>query len=272
MADFYSRTLKSALEAGLLRTDDNVLVVCGGKRDQNAFLENGFTNVTVSNLSVRGGYPQEPVDYPGYRLEYQDAEDLTYDDDSFDFAVVRHGLHHCASPHRGLCEMLRVARKGVGVFESRDSILMRAAVRLGLADNYELEPIVNLRGDSKNEGGYRGSAIPNRIYRWTERDFVKAIDTYLPQYRHKYWYFYGYTAPVERMASSTSMVKRWMAALTASALPVLERLIPSQGNDFAMFATKRGPLQPWLRESDDGVVTDYDALALKYKRTWYRRS
>ena len=35
-----------------------------------------------------------------------------FEDGAFDFVVVHQGLHHCHSPHRGLLEMYRVARRG----------------------------------------------------------------------------------------------------------------------------------------------------------------
>jgi ubiquinone/menaquinone biosynthesis C-methylase UbiE len=61
-----------------------------------------------------------------------DAERLTYGDGSFDVVIAHAGLHHCHSPHRALLEMYRVARKAAIAFESRDSRLIRTAVRLGL--------------------------------------------------------------------------------------------------------------------------------------------
>ena len=77
---------------------------------------------------------------------------------SFDWAIVHAGLHHCASPHRGLLEMCRVARKGVVVMEARDSMLIRLAARVGLVPNYELETVAIANFAI---GGLRNSAIPN---------------------------------------------------------------------------------------------------------------
>jgi hypothetical protein len=50
------------------------------------------------------------------------------------------------SPHRALLEMYRVARKCVIAFESRDSLLIRTAVRFGLMLDYELNAIAGGRG------------------------------------------------------------------------------------------------------------------------------
>jgi ubiquinone/menaquinone biosynthesis C-methylase UbiE len=47
---------------------------------------------------------------------------MAFDDNSFDFAIVHNGLHHCYSPHRGLLELYRVSRQGILVFEPRDTL------------------------------------------------------------------------------------------------------------------------------------------------------
>ena len=105
----------------------------------------------------------------------QDAERLTFADKSFDVVIVHAGLHHCYSPHRALLEMYRVARKVVVAFESRDSLTMRTAVRLGLTLDYETD---SLTADGK--GGVAETGIPNFVYRWTERDVIKTIASFDP--------------------------------------------------------------------------------------------
>ncbi|WP_422281189.1 methyltransferase domain-containing protein [Bradyrhizobium sp.] len=66
---------------------------------------------------------------------------MSYDDESFDAVIVDAGLHHCHSPHRALLEMYRVARKCAVAFEARDSLLMRAAIRAGLTEEFERSAI-----------------------------------------------------------------------------------------------------------------------------------
>ncbi|HUZ82269.1 MAG TPA: methyltransferase domain-containing protein, partial [Gaiellaceae bacterium] len=126
---FYERALRSLLDDGLIERDWRVLVVAGGDVDRDAFTANGFSDVTITNLT------------PGPGEERQDAEDLTYEDDSFDFAVISAGLHHCASPHRALLELYRVARHGLLALEARDSMLMRLAQRAGVVDEFELTAV-----------------------------------------------------------------------------------------------------------------------------------
>ena len=61
---------------------------------------------------------------------------LRLEDNAVDFCIAHNGLHHCVSPHQGLLELFRVARRGIVVFEPRDSFLTRwrceVEVRSGL--------------------------------------------------------------------------------------------------------------------------------------------
>lgn len=85
-------------------------------------------------------------------------------DGSFDQVIEHMSLHHCAVPHQALAEMMREARRGVLVMENRDSALMRLAVRLGWAAEYELAAVA---GNAFQHGGWRNTAVPNFVYRWT---------------------------------------------------------------------------------------------------------
>ena len=126
---FYSDVLGRLIADGTISTSDSVLVVCGGPLDERVMSMVGFSDVTITNLD------------DGMSNTLQDAENLSYDDRSFDLVVVHAGLHHCASPHRALLEMFRVSRRCALAFESRDSLMMRIAVRLGLTIDYELEAV-----------------------------------------------------------------------------------------------------------------------------------
>ena len=95
---------------------------------------------------------------------------------SFDAVIVDAGLHHCHSPHRALLEMYRVARKCAVAFEARDSLLMRAAIRAGLTEEFERSAI----SADRMRGGVADTGIPNFVYRWTEREVKKTIASYEP--------------------------------------------------------------------------------------------
>jgi SAM-dependent methyltransferase len=157
--DLYETTIKRLIDSDRMSRSDRVLVVCAGGVDAKVLRSCGCSNITISNLAER--WDMEAVEW---MHEY--AEALAIPDGSFDWTIVRAGLHHCASPHRALLEMYRVSRKGVIVFEARDSAFMRLAIRLGLVPEFELEAVV-LEGWER--GGVRNSAVPTSTVGLNER-------------------------------------------------------------------------------------------------------
>jgi SAM-dependent methyltransferase len=226
---FYGRVLTSLLDDGRVQRDWRVLVAAGGGIDRDAFAAAGFIDVTVTNVS------------PGPGEELQDVENLTYADDAFDLAVISAGLHHCASPHRALLELYRVGNKGVLALEARDSAFMRAALRLGVVDEYELTAVAD---NDFASGGVRNSQVPNYVYRWTEREVEKTIQSAHPERQHSYRWFRELELPVSVLELSGKA--RWKAA--AAPLRLVTRVFPKQANLFA-FAVFRGGLQPWMRDA-----------------------
>ena len=158
--------------------DARVLVVCGDALDREVFLACGFCNVTISNVDER---IQDHGFFAPYSWSYQDAENLKFPDNAFDYAVVHAGLHHCASPHRALLEMYRIASQGVLCFEARDSALMRMGKRLGLVPDYELAAVT---ANQQRWGGVRNTCVPNYVYRWTENEVEKTIASNAPHAPH----------------------------------------------------------------------------------------
>lgn len=246
------RTIPLLLKDGALRKTDKVLVVCGGKRDRDVLFENGFTDVTVTNVDTEMRAELDP-----FKWEHQDVEHLTYEDGAFDVVMVNDGLHHCYSPHRGLLQMYRAARRAVLVFENRDSLALNVAKKLGMTEDYEVEAVTFSGYDS---GGVANSRIPNYVYRWVERDVEKAVRSYAPEYVPRIRYFYGLELPMSRLAQSNRPLARIALILLVPVVKLLSVLLPSQGNEFGFLIEKRGELQPWLK-SDNGVIgVDRDAV------------
>lgn len=231
--DFYSRVVRQLAQTTMSR-EDSILVVCGGLYDAKTFNAAGFSRVLVTN--VDGPYADAAGSFDSAT---QDAENLTFEDASFDWAVVHAGLHHCTSPHRALLEMCRVARKGVLVLEARDSFLVRAAVRLGLTVDYELEAV------ALGSCGLRNTAVPNFIYRWTEREVRKTIESAYPDRINKLRFFYGLRLPTERLTMSGPL-KRVIAALVGAFAVVVQRLVPRQCNEFAFVVFHTSQDKPWI--------------------------
>ena len=114
----------------------DVLVVCAGSGMDAEFLARRGARVVAADISL--GASRRTLERASRRqLELTavvaDAENLPFEDDSFDLVYVHDGLHHLEHPSRALREMARVARRVVSVTEPAEANLTRAAVRLGLA-------------------------------------------------------------------------------------------------------------------------------------------
>jgi ubiquinone/menaquinone biosynthesis C-methylase UbiE len=204
---------EKSVEEWIKRKDSTILVIGGGETDYNVFMALGFTNVTISNLDAR----ITKDEFHPFEWSFQKAEELKYENESFDFVVIHAALHHCESPHRALLEMYRVARIGVIAFESRDSFLMNFLEAVDLTPTYEHIAVYYNGGEF---GGVNNSSVPNYIYRWTERDIEKTISTYAPYAKHRFQYLYGSDVP-----SSVGLEKR----------AVVKKLIISKTTEFICF-------------------------------------
>jgi ubiquinone/menaquinone biosynthesis C-methylase UbiE len=254
--NFYARVLASLRKQGHLADTDSVLVVAGGSTDRDVMVETGIKDATVSNVDYHGG-ARNYDPYPWKRL---DGEQLELPDESFDWVVVHAGLHHFAIPARGVCEMLRVARKGILCIEARDSLLMRFAVKVGITSDYELEPVFLSEGTG---GGYRNGPIPNYVYRWTEREFEKTVCSFAPAHRHKFFYDYGFSVPLQRYSMLSNPLRRLAGRTIALLAGIAVAIVPRQGNQFAFGVVKNETRQPWLTES---LEFDKAYLSKKYDK------
>lgn len=259
MEDFYASIVRNSG----MDPDDQVLAVCAGSYDKDVLSSSGMRNVIISNLSPHAGERE----YAPFPWRYEDVEALSISDNSVDWCVVHAGLHHCASPHKGLCEMLRVARKGIIVIESRDSLLVRIAGAMGLSNEYELEIAALSNGKS---GGYRNTNIPNYIYRWTERDVEKTVRTYIPEREPDIEYFYHYRLPLGSISMSRSISKRAIVHLAKFFLRAFELIAKKQANCFGFVVRKSQPLHPWLIEDNGDTVVNMTYVKKLYSPEAYR--
>ena len=223
---FYRRVVGELLERGELRPEMAIVVVGGGELDRSVLTEQGFADVTLTNLDPAQGH-------------VEDAEALSYDDGSFDFGIVSAALHHCRSPHRALLELYRVSRVGVLALEARDSTLMRLANRAGVAEEYELTVVA---AEGFRAGGVANSAVPNYVYRWTEREVEKTIRSAAPERRHRFVWFRELELPLSILEATGK--RSWRFARWP--LRALVAVFPGQANLFAFAVLKEG-LQPWMR-------------------------
>lgn len=244
----YAATVNQLVAEGRLDPALPTLVVAGGPTDRQVLLDAGFTDVTISNLDERMlGHEFAP-----YKWLLLDAEELTVEPGRYAQIIEHMGLHHCASPHRGLLEMYRCAGNCVLAFENRDSLAMGLATRLGFVPVFEFEAVA---GNDYVYGGQRNSAVPNAVYRWTEREVAKILASYDPARDVSVRYFYGLRLPHNRVNLIRNPVKR--LAFKASLVPfsLLAKVFPRQMNEFGFFIDKRASkLRTWI-DPETGTLT-----------------
>ncbi len=154
-------------------TGKSVLSVCGGDGQEADFFQRRGARVTVVDLST--------VALGAARRRNQalccccmDAESLTFADRSFDWALVRDGLHHLARPLQGFYELERVSRDGIVILEGQDSFMVRLLSALGIAENHD------------PAGGY--------VYRFSRREIHKifsSLQTVAEWHIHTAWLPFG---------------------------------------------------------------------------------
>ena len=251
---FVSSILKKMSLEGHINQDQSILTVCAGQAEHALFQELGFSNVVVSNLDVRmQGHEFEPYDW-----SFQDVQTLTFEDASFDWVFVADGLHHCSSPHRALTEMYRVSKKGVIVFESRDSFSMRFAQKVGLTPEYELEAVIDHNFEF---GGQDNTHIPNHIYRWTENEFKKTLKSYDAAHNLDFRFYYGLSLPFSAARFKKTNIKYISLLLLQPFIKVFTLLFKKQANLFCMVAIKDGlekRVWPWLKYQHGSIAFNKD--------------
>jgi len=233
----------------------SMLIIGGGINDIRIIDKLKYQNVTITNINES---IKEIVLLPT-KWALQDANELKYNDNSFDYVIANACLHHFKNPHGALTEMYRVAKSGLIFIESRDSITMRILTSLKFTQEYETAAVFF---NGCKTGGLDNSDIPNYVYRWTEREVEKTIKSYAPFGRHIFNYKYGYDIPhsseKRRKKSMTSMVL-FVAKIF---YPFYFKIFKRQQNMFACFIEK-----PNL-EYDHYEWLKYENGTLTFNREW----
>src|SRR5437868_6661499 len=260
VAEFYTATLNWLLEQKILTREMKLLVVCGAELDRDVLNRIGFRSVTISNLETD---PASAAHAP-FASDKQDVESLTFQEGEFDFCIAHNGLHHCLSPHRGLLAMFRVARRGILVFEPRDSVLTRCGVRLNFGQEYETAAVV---ANACASGGVRNTAIPNYVYRWTEREIEKTIFSFCPWGKPRFVYRYALRIPWGRLRMMNNRIFFWVVKVFQPLLRFFFWCFPKQANGFAFVILKPqlpNDLQRWLEFREGQIRLNQKWMAGQY--------
>ena len=256
--ELYERILQAGLENGMY-LNDSILVVCGSTSDADVFRKLKFENVTISNLDERIDALENP--FEPYKWSFQKAEDLTLEDNSFDWVVVHAGLHHLRCPHKGVAEMMRVATKGIIAIEPHDNWFTRFGVKLGAGQEYETAAV---QGNDLLYGGVENTPIPNYVYRWDRKDVMKSIKTLAPEYNHDFLFRYCTAIPT-RIYQLKNPIFRIFFSLCGRTLSFLGRHIRFFSNNIAFMVIKReSQMQPWLTKEGEEIVPDKNYFGRMY--------
>jgi ubiquinone/menaquinone biosynthesis C-methylase UbiE len=254
------RALRAELKQSRISADQSVLIIGGSTRDDQLLREVGFQNLTNSNLAS----DMARLNGDGTRHVALDAEQMDLPSDSYDIVFASEVLHHCSSPHRALCEMLRVSRRHVVFMEPNDSAAMNALVRMNFSFPYELAAVVDHNFKS---GGVRDSHIPNFIYRWSQHEVVKTVSSYIPERKFSvrarpYWDFH--ITEEELAMRKTTRIGSLTSVMGAGNFIVLLHLAESclnsvmplrnQGNKFFCSIEKSSDLKPWMAREGNRVI------------------
>jgi hypothetical protein len=106
-------------------------------------------------------------------------------------------------------------------------------------------------------GGVDDTAVPNYIYRWTERDLEKTIATFAPHVQHRFHYRYGVALPQTPAAIRRAPVRAVVVSFLRLIVRPLSAMLGRQGNLFGAKIDKPeglAGLHPWLTIDMQGEV------------------
>ena len=171
--NFYKKNFKN-----YINKNSNFLLISASLYEVKILKELGYLNFSITyhdedekNQFLDFGFKEN------INLFKSDLRDLTFKDKSFDYTITNATIHHIDLPHKAITELYRVAIKGVLVIESTDSLIMRLATKIKLAEEFEVSSI----NEDKNTGGLLDTAIPNYVYRWTEKEVLKLLKSFDPK-------------------------------------------------------------------------------------------
>ena len=135
-------------------TGKTAVTICDGRGSEASYLKAQGLHVTATDLAAH----LLPRFKEAGRLDEwseEDAEKLSFDDDCFDWGLVKAGLHHLPRPMVGFYELFRVSREGIVVMEGQDAPVLRFVRRFAFRAR-----------DWESSGNY--------VYRFTVREIEKA--------------------------------------------------------------------------------------------------
>ncbi|MBU2677840.1 MAG: class I SAM-dependent methyltransferase [Gammaproteobacteria bacterium] len=258
----YAEMMRNWRQHNDVALESRMLAPGAGPYDVAVLNEVGFSQVTYSNLGS-SSYLTDSKELAEREALALDLEDIDCPDNSYDIVFVHGAIHHCRSPHRAICEMLRVSSRHVVFVEPNDSAFMRLMIRLGLSFPFEIAAVVD---SGFVAGGVRNTDIPNWVFRWNTHEVKKLVLAFMPERFVKvsgspYWDFnIDEKEPAKRKLTKLKYVikvfgaKNFLRILRASQR--VANFIPwvsAQGNKFFCHIEKTPDYRPWISVTEQGA-------------------
>lgn len=112
----------------------------------------------------------------GFITEYsaQNAENLLFESNKFDYVLIKEAVHHFEKPWKGLYEAFRVAKKGVILIEPNDNDPFKSGLRKKLFNSFKFWIKFFLKR-SPNKYSYTFEEVGNFVYSLNNRELEKFI-------------------------------------------------------------------------------------------------
>lgn len=170
--EFYKKNILNNLSK-----DSSFLLISASENEINILRELGYSKFSITfhdENNLKG------LEKKGFILNKNlfkcDIRNIEFGNESYDYVVTNATIHHVDVPHAAVTEMYRISKKGVLIIESKDSLALRLACKLKLAEEFEVSSI----DEKLKSGGLLDKGIPNYVYRWTEREIYKLLNSYDP--------------------------------------------------------------------------------------------
>ena len=185
-----------------INKDSNFLLISGSEKEIQILTKLRYKNFKITyhkelNRNIENNYNL----LVGKNLFDADVRNLRFNDSEFDYVITNATLHHIDVPHVGISEMYRVAKKGVLIIESNDSLTMRLACKIKLSEEFEESSVDR----HKKTGGLLDLGIPNYVYRWTEREISKLLKSIDPS--NKNTIIFDYENDLTNIKSKNPLIK-----------------------------------------------------------------
>jgi len=167
--NYYIQNRLFELTKPLLHSQNSWLTVGDGYGfDANYFYENGQKVVASDISSTFLEISKQAGLFEDYSIE--NAEKLSFEDNTFDYALCKEAYHHFPRPYLAVYEMLRVVKKGIVLIEPHDP-LSKMPFLLFLRNIFDNWNVNLLQKYWKNR--YSFEEVGNYVFKLSERECEK---------------------------------------------------------------------------------------------------